>query len=112
MNLKQFITQTYIRNAWIEEDYVKIYVRKSIRNINGKLFHFLDLASIEVEEEYQNSGIFTKLITDILSIYPDLNIFVEAILNPIIPHVLNKFDFIEQSNEGEFQFNMYLLKEL
>jgi hypothetical protein len=90
---------------------IKIYVRKSQRNImtheGHKLFPFLDLANIEVTE--QGIGTFTNFLTELLKKYPDTNLYVESILNPKVESILKKFGFVYKS-EDQFDINMYLLK--
>jgi hypothetical protein len=82
-----------LRNEWIVVDGFKMYVRKSKRFYDNKFVDCLDIASMEAE--VQGTGIFTKILTKILSDYPKTNIFVESILNPRLKPFLEKFGFIE-----------------
>ncbi len=108
MTLKEFIDSDY-RNLHIYEEGLMAYVRISLRSIDGQYYKFLDIASVEVETHLQNKGYFTKFIDHIITSYPDVNIYVESILNDIIIHVLNKFHFKDHSS-GEFDRNMYLIR--
>ncbi len=82
-----------LRNEWIIVDGFKMYVRKSKRLYNNGFVDCLDIASMEAE--IRGTGIFTKILTKLLSDYPTTNIFVESILNPRLVPFLNKFGFIE-----------------
>ena len=99
------------RNEWLACTTFKVFVRKSIRFYNGESFRCLDLASIEVEEEWQNKGIFTTFLTLLLSTYPELNIFVESILHPAVTHILKKFKFEFYRLYEHQQVDMILIQE-
>ncbi len=109
IQLEQFM-QSPLRNKWLEDDNIKVYVRKSQRNIGqNKLYSFLDLASFEVVE--QNKGTFTNFLTELLRRYPNVNLYVESILNPKVESILKKFNFVYHTNDP-FNVNMYLLAKV
>ena len=98
------------RNTWIQTDHINIYIRNSKRYVNNDVLDFFDIANIEVYEEYQNNGYFTKFIEKFLKKYHEKNIYVESIINPVIEHILKKFNFKYLTN-SEFNVNMYKLSE-
>lgn len=92
------------RNLWIENRLFKIYVRKSIRKIEGKVSNFLDLASFEIKiEDKKGIGNFTYLLT-LIEDKIKYNIYVESILNERL------YGFLEKRNYKYFlEQNMYRL---
>ena len=94
-----------IRNTYVNDDKITMYIRKSQRLVNKKTVKFFDIGNISIDENHWGKGIFTNLISNLISKYPDMNIFVESILNPAIETALNKFNFEKQDLYG--QINMY-----
>lgn len=80
-------------NQYIRDDAMSIYIRKSRRLIDGEMIQFLDLANIQIEDDYQNKGIYSNLMKKIVEKYPDYNIFIENILNPHTEPILKKLGF-------------------
>jgi short-subunit dehydrogenase involved in D-alanine esterification of teichoic acids len=89
--------KSFPRNKWIYTNNVKIYVRKSKRFVENKLYDFIDIATIEIENK--GVGIFTKLLEEIEKKFPNINIFVESILNDRLYNFLLKKDFKEIKSE-------------
>jgi len=94
-----------IRNTYVNDDKITMYIRKSQRLVNKQTVKFFDIGNISIDENYWGKGIFTNLISNLISKYPDMNIFVESILNPAIETALNKFNFEKQDLYG--QINMF-----
>ena len=61
MNLEQFLDNK-LRNSWLDEGVLSVYVRKGIHYINGNNTDTFDIANVVVEEEHQKQGVFTKFI--------------------------------------------------
>lgn len=81
------------RNAWLDVDEWKVYVRKtSYRRFNDQLYVCLDIASVDVLPEYQNTGLFSGFLDEIISKYR-FNIFVENIGNPVLLELLLRRGF-------------------
>jgi len=95
----EFFMSSKNRNMWLFDDkenpVFSIYVRKSHHIIDKKIYNFLDLASITIEESRQGEGIFTNFLKTLLEKYPNQNIYVESILNPAVKHICKKFGFID-----------------
>ena len=92
-----------LRNAWIDNDSIKIYIRKSKRVFKGNVYDFFDFANIEVTEP--GTGLFTKILEKFEEIYPTKNIFIESVLTErfsnYIKNVLN-FDEEILNNSNNF----------
>jgi hypothetical protein len=85
------------RNLWIENDEIKIYIRKSKRFFKNRVLDFFDFASIEVENTGQ--GLFTKILKKFEEIYPDKNIFIESVLTErFADYIKNKLGFEKESD--------------
>lgn len=100
-----FFMKSDLRNKWLYTDGFKMYVRKSKRYINGDTIQFLDIASIEAKE--MGTGIFTKILNQILIKYPQLNLFVEFILNDRLYNFLKKYNFKTSPSD---KYSMYLIR--
>ena len=96
------------KNEWINDGIIFMYIRKSKRCINTQFVDFIDLANVSILEDYQNKGIFTNFISEFIIRYPNLNIFAESILNPIVISILTKFKFSPIND----LLNMYLIQEI
>lgn len=92
------------RNMWLYDDEndpsFSIYVRKGRHPYKNNMYDFLDLASIDIVEEKQGQGIFTKFLGMLLDKYKDKNIYVESILNPAVRHICKKFGFIDVDSDN------------
>lgn len=77
-SLKSFL-ESPLRNEWIGDDTIKVYVRKSRRNIEGQMIDCLDIATVEVEEEERGKGIFTDFLKDAIALNSFTCIFIENV---------------------------------
>lgn len=92
-----YFIKSGIKNEWIIIDGFKMYVRKSKRYYKDNFIDCFDIASME--SEIKGEGLFTKILVKILNRYPDMNIFVESILNSRLIPFLKRFGFIEYGND-------------
>lgn len=104
MTIDEFINSQY-RNHWLNLPKIKVYVRKSKRIIDGKIINFFDIASVEVSKTSQKKGVFTKFLQSLLIDYPEQNLYIESILNPILFDFLERYKFKIHNKE-----NMYLIR--
>ncbi|MEI8270924.1 MAG: hypothetical protein WCG45_06180 [bacterium] len=82
--LKNFIDESKekrINNSWIDDENMKVYIRKGYHLIEGKMTPTLDIASISVEEEKQNKGFCSQFLEDAHEQNPWDATFVECVLN-------------------------------
>jgi hypothetical protein len=94
-----------LRNEWIVVDGFKMYVRKSKRFYNNGFIDCLDLATVQAD--VMGTGLFTKILTKLLHDYPNINIFVESIVNTRLIPFFKKFGFIEYRTD-----DMILIRNL
>ena len=93
---------------WVENPYIKIYTRKSIRLFNKEKIDCLDIANIEVPEDFRGQGIFEQTLDRIILEFPETNLFVESILNIKLIPFLTRKGFI--SDDSKFDENMFLIR--
>jgi hypothetical protein len=85
-------------NKWPLNSYVRekgfkfLYVRWGRHSIGGELFVCLDLANAEVK--HPGKGTFKKLITRLRSEYPEVNLYLENVLNEKLLPGLPRLGFI------------------
>jgi len=71
-----------IKNCWVTDDVISIYIRKSKRMYKDQLLDFFDFASINITlSEDRGKGLFTNILKSFETQYPEKNIFIESILN-------------------------------
>lgn len=69
-----------VRNAWVELDKMRVYVRKgSMRYINKKAVTTFDVATVEVDAAHRGQGVFTRFLES-LEESLDSPIYVENVL--------------------------------
>jgi GNAT superfamily N-acetyltransferase len=104
-DLNNFITGKD-KNKWFsyigedsEEDIFKVYLRKSNRILSDNKIKnkTLDLATIEVDENYQNKGIFKMYLTKLEQICEKYNlcIYVENIMVNHIKRILIERNYLD-----------------
>lgn len=83
-----------LRNTWIGNDSIRIYIRKSKRVYNKEMLDFFDFASIDVAET--SNGLFTQILKRFEEIYPNMNIFIESVLTDrFASYIKNNLEFEE-----------------
>ena len=95
MNFDTFIASPKIRNVWIRERDIDVYVRRSKRLIDGNLVSCIDIASVEVNERRRGQGIFKAFLNRVEKAAASMNreVFVESILEPRLLYFLLKRDY-------------------
>jgi GNAT superfamily N-acetyltransferase len=111
MNFDAFIKATHLRNAWIYEQDIAIYVRRSMRFINDTTVLCLDLASVEVAEHVQGRGVFTAFLYRFEQEAKKMNraVFVESILNKRLENFLLKKGYIQHPHSTDICPCLYKL---
>ena len=82
-NILEFSTTSKFRDrTWIkvDEDKIKIYVRKTQRLIGEDLCIVIDIASIEVNESIRGKKIFKTFIEN-LELQCEYSIYIESVVN-------------------------------
>jgi hypothetical protein len=73
---------------WIEDDHMKVYVRlgrrylpnRDIRYAHQDQYRTLELASIDVDEDRQNQGLFASFLAEVEKLNPCEALYVENVL--------------------------------
>lgn len=88
----RFMRGEFGRNAWLENDIIRIYVRISNRKLgNHRLREVIDVANISIDDEYRGKGICTEVFAMIeRCVLPDTHIFVENVLSPTLLGILKR----------------------
>lgn len=78
MNEIENFLNSKLRNRWIQYQYMKVYVRKAVRQC-GETF---DVATVEVEDEERGKHIFTNWLTTVEELLKNssLSIYVENVM--------------------------------
>ena len=103
-----------LRNGFVRIDEIDadIYLRNTKRYINNEIISTIDLANININDDFQNKGYCSKIIQYLIEIAKSKNIqaiYIECVLSDAIEHIIiNKFDFIKIKYNDEFQKNYYM----
>jgi len=101
-----------IRNKWFHDEKCIIYLRKSKRYINGSFKECIEIASVEVFEDFRKKGIFKSLLLFIETIAKNNNqcVFIESIISDILLKYIQRIGYIPQNNYTEYFCNDYYKK--
>lgn len=107
-----FYRNKSVRNTHVDVGPVRIYTRRSHRSIDGKMVPMLDIASVNVDVEFQKKGYFTAIVKGLLEKYPADNFFIESIVNENVRKVGERFGFKVkyQGSSSEEGYDMYLIR--
>ena len=82
---------------------MSVYVRKSgMHMCGGKCRPCFDVASVEVYEDFQRQGLFTRWLDYVEKVAPEYGcevVFVEAILNPMLSSYLGGRGYLTADND-------------
>ena len=77
------------RNAWIRtHEHQEIYFRNGLIYLEGEKIHAITIANIKTDEDYQNKGIFKKVLEYVESF--GKTVYIENVLNPILESFLER----------------------
>lgn len=81
-----------VNNTWLEDDLIKIYIRKGRRLYKGDPFTTLEIANVSIEEEInQKKGLFSAFLTKAHELNPWQATYIENVINPFLfNHLLKK----------------------
>lgn len=83
-----------MKNTWIGNESISIYIRKSKRPYKNEMLDFFDFATIDVVET--GNGLFTQIVKRFEELYPNMNIFIESVLTDrFASYIKNKLEFEE-----------------
>ena len=100
-----------LRNAWISDGIIYVYVRKSKRlflEVEGVLLPAIDIANIQIKKHNQGKGYFKEFIQHVESL--GVNVFVESVQNKQLKENLLKHGY-KQTLTGESVYKFYSAEE-
>lgn len=107
---KEFINSgrrnEYIYEGEVDKGQLVLYVRKSLRYIEGHYIKCIDIANISLESRWRGKKIFTNYMKCLLIEYgKENNFYIESILNPNLATSLKGLDFkdIPEGSSGLVQ---------
>lgn len=73
-----------VRNLWLQDDTMKVYVRKGFHILSQgqRVSVTLDIAAVEVEEEKRGQGYWNEFLTKAHEMNPWDATFIECVHNP------------------------------
>lgn len=93
--------ESYHARQWLADDKMKVYVRKGRHAISpGKIATTLDIASVEVDEEYQRQGVWSDFIQKAHELNPWEATYVECVHNPHLAESLLRHGWMPVSQPG------------
>ena len=107
-SLAQFLAGPY-RNLWIEDERMKVYVRRGNHLIGTKSTLCLDIANVLVAKEHQSTGVFTSwlLYAEFMAKEWGLRaVFVESILTPRLRTFLSCCGYVRQVVDDHNMYKM------
>jgi hypothetical protein len=113
--LKEFIDEGkdsgYVPPKWIDDDDMKVYVRKGrhLLKPGGKMQVCLDIASVEVDEDKRGKGIFSNFLEKAHEMNPWDATYVECVHNQDLAVFLMKSGWMMV--EGSFPQSFFLMKD-
>lgn len=100
-NIEQLLMEfmeSKLKNCWLDDGYILVYVRKGHHLIDGHVCSTFDIANVKIEKEHQGKGYFKKFIELVEGI--GLLVYVETILNPNLIEMLRKHGYEIIDNHG------------
>ncbi|MFB2970403.1 hypothetical protein ACE1CD_15630 [Aerosakkonema sp. BLCC-F183] len=94
--LKDFLDSS-VRNQWLTDEFMQVYLRKSHRYYAGNLIQVLDIATIEVYPDFQRQGKCSEFLRITHQINPYQATFVENVLHEFLRLHLFKNQYLEYS---------------
>src|SRR5579864_6244189 len=73
-----------MHRQWLENAAMRVYLRKTQRIIQRRVLTCLDIASIEIEEQYYRRGLFSSFVTKVQEMNPYQVTYLEQALNPVV----------------------------
>jgi len=91
---------------WLVTEQMRVYVRKATHMLGKRMGITLDIAAVEVEEEYQRKGYWSQFIRKAHKMNPWDATYMECVHSDILLHWCHRHGW-ERVNEESF----YLLKK-
>lgn len=84
-----------IKNAYVSEGHISIYVRITKRYVNGSYCDTIDIANVVVNEDFHGRGIFKKNLRAVehLAKKYDRIVYVESVLSELLVDKLPTYGY-------------------
>jgi hypothetical protein len=106
--LAEFIKQDrFPHNCWLSGSDMQVYVRKSMRFLDGKQYVMLDIGNVEVRKK--GKGKFTKFLQEAEGLNPWHGVYVENVFMPRFQVFFLKQGYIQATKE--FAPSFYKMKD-
>lgn len=106
LDIQEFLSykeHEFFRSQWFENDKISLYLRLGHRCVDQNLrYSALDLASISIHPDFQNSGIFSRILDKLETINTRQIIYVENILSERFKNFFLKRGYRELPALGSF----------
>ena len=91
-------------SRWIHVDELSVYLRISLRYVNGTYYKVLDVASVTVHDE--NLGYCQQIFRIVESAASKVvgGVFVESVCHPAMAHICEKRGYSRISNGGGLNY--------
>lgn len=107
--LEAATARRFLYRSWVETKAIRAYLRKSQRLLDGVARQCLDIASVEIADEYQQQGLFTAFVLQAHELHMWEATYIEHAYNSIIAHWCRKRGW--KCDPGSDPLSFYLLKE-
>lgn len=109
MTLDGFLLQYHLKNAWLAEKHIQVYVRRSVRMIEGEMVPCLDISSVEVDEDMRGIGIFTGFLKRFEEAAKEMGrpVYIESILVPRFANFLRRRGYVDHPIGNELVPTLY-----
>jgi len=111
MNLDQFVSDKNLRNMWIQERDIDVYVRKSIRMLDRSTTATpcLDIGSVEVHEDRRGQGVFKAFLDRFEKEAKKLNraVYIESIMEARLVKFLKSRGYAFVRDSSDLAPNMF-----
>ena len=94
------LNKKFMANTWVYGDEGQVYIRVTKRVLNGNLHHTIDVATVDVDEEYQGKGVFRSLLQAVeeFAAQHERSVFLESVLNEQLLDVLPRYGYQSVEN--------------
>lgn len=94
------------QRLWVYGDEGKVYIRITQRMIDHAIAPTIDLATVEIDEEFQNQGVFKELLNVVeqKAVQYNRQVYLENVLNEVLIAPLQKYGYtmLEESFPPSF----------
>lgn len=98
-------------SRWIGDDQMKVYVRKSKRQLKDQLVDCFDVASIEVYPQFQNQGLGGTFLKIAHEANPYFATYIENVMDENLMNHLQKNGWMRTPDSDSIIPSFYKLKD-